>query len=59
MHMNLVDCFVVEIIGKPKLKYGKWFLRVKADSYGSVSETELMFKTEEEALNVVAGHHFP
>lgn len=57
--MNLVDCFVVEIIGKPKLKYGKWFLRVKADSYGSVSETELMFKTEEEALNVVAGHHFP
>lgn len=56
--MNLVDCYVTEILGEPVLKYGRWFLPVKADSYGRESETELMFDTEAEARSVKIGHHF-
>ncbi len=56
--MNLIDCYVTEIVGEPVYKFGKWFLAVKAESYGRESQSELMFDTEAQARAVKAGHHF-
>jgi hypothetical protein len=44
--MNLVDCVVTEVLGNPEFKYSKWFVNVKYNSWGSISETEVMFDTE-------------
>jgi hypothetical protein len=56
--MNLVDAYVVEILDQPHKLYGKWFLEVRYDSWGGLSDHSLMFNTKEEAENVVVGHHF-
>lgn len=56
--MNLLDCYVIEIIGEPYEKYGKWWRDVRYDSWGATSKTELMFGTEAEAASVAIGHHF-
>jgi len=56
--MNLIDFYVTEVLGVPVLKYGKWFLPVKAESHGRESESELMFDTEAQARDVKVGHHF-
>lgn len=56
--MNLVDCYVTEILGEPYEAYGKWWRKVKYESWGSPSESKLMFNTKEEAEQVAVGHHF-
>lgn len=56
--MNLVDCYVTEVIGEPYEAYGKWWRKVKYDSYGRISESELMFSTKQEAKQVQVGHQF-
>jgi len=56
--MNLVDCFVKEILSEPYQKYNKWWLDVKYDSWGRESKTELMLNTKEEAENIKVGHKF-
>lgn len=56
--MNLLDATVTEIIGEPELKYGKWFIKVKADCWGAVTESSLMFSSKEQALAVKPGYKF-
>lgn len=38
--------------------YNKWFLDVKADAYGNIYDTHIMFNTVEEALKVKNGYKF-
>ncbi|WP_201319074.1 hypothetical protein [Paenibacillus sp. EPM92] len=63
--MNLVDAYVTKVLGEPEYidKYANegvtwWQVPVECDSYGRLSETNLVFKTEEEAKEVRVGHHF-
>ena len=56
--MNLVDCYVTEVISKPYRKFGHWWLDVEYSCWGATSKTQMMFKTEEGAAAVVVGHRF-
>jgi len=56
--MNLCDCYVKEILSTPYEAYGKWWVKVIYESWGTYSESTLMFSTQEEALGVQLGHHF-
>lgn len=56
--MNLLDATVTEIVGKPYFMYGKWFLKVKAECWGSPTESTLMFATEEQAKAITPGYKF-
>lgn len=53
--MNLIDAQVIEILSKPRLLYGHFWVDVKVSAYGRESETEIMCKTLEEAENVEIG----
>ncbi|MFW5847438.1 MAG: hypothetical protein ACOCVF_00770 [bacterium] len=56
--MNLADFYVTEIKSVPFCEYDRWWLKVKAITYGVESEHVLMFNTEEQANNVEIGYHF-
>lgn len=56
--MNLVDCYVMEIIGEPYECYGLWCVDVKYASCGRVSTGTINGLTEEEARNVKKGYVF-
>lgn len=56
--MNLCDCYVTEVLGPPYRKFGKWWVDVSYESWGSPSKTQLMFSTEAGAADVTGGHHF-
>lgn len=56
--MNLVDCYVKELVGVPYEKHGKWWQIVIYTTWGADAKTELMFSTKEEALAVKPGHKF-
>lgn len=56
--MNLVDCYVVEVVSEPTYLYDKWWIDVIANSYGGNFKTKLMFETKEECLNINKWHHF-
>jgi hypothetical protein len=47
--MNLIDATVLEVLGEPYLRYGKWFVKCKISAYGCESETDAMFSTKEQA----------
>lgn len=56
--MNLVDCYVTEVMGKPVYLYSRWWIRVKYDSWGSNAVTDIMCSSEAEAAKVGVGFHF-
>lgn len=63
--MNLIDCYVTKVLGEPVWhdypelpNKGWWTVLVTFDSYGRESDTNLSFKTLEEAQNVAVGYHF-
>jgi hypothetical protein len=58
--MNLVNCYVTEIIGKPfKCKNTHcWGLEVKYDSYGNESTTKIFLDTKAEILKIKIGYEF-
>lgn len=56
--MNLVDCFVTKILSLPYEMYGKWWVKVEYDCYGSSQKTSLMFNTKEEAEKIETGYKF-
>lgn len=56
--MNLCEAVVKEIIGESYQKFGYWFRNVKYESYGCLDEMSIMFKTKEEADNVIVGYKF-
>lgn len=53
--MNLIDAKVIEILSKPYLLYGRFWVDVKVTSYGRESKTEIMCRTLEEAEAVSVG----
>jgi hypothetical protein len=53
--MNLIDMYVVEVLGEPYEAYGCWWVKVKADGYGRVSEGTVMCETLEEAESIKPG----
>ena len=50
--MNLINCFVTEIIVEPKEKYSKWCVEVEYVAEGVVGYTTLLFDTLEQAKEV-------
>jgi hypothetical protein len=48
--MNLTDCYVTEVLGYPYFKYERWWVSVKYESWGTVSNSEIMTNTKEEAI---------
>lgn len=56
--MNLIDLVVLQVLGEPQKKYGKWFVEVKCEAYGRVSFSEIMCDTYEQAKAVKRGHIF-
>ncbi|WP_166596880.1 hypothetical protein [Pseudomonas sp. SLFW] len=56
--MNLIDCHVTEILSKPYLKFGCWWVDVEYVSEGQPGKSNLMFKTEAAAKAVAVGHVF-
>ena len=56
--MNLVECYVTEIIGEPYFEYNFWWQKVKFDSYGVISETSIMHKEKSYFEKVNIGFKF-
>lgn len=57
--MNTINAYVTKIIDdKPKFKYGKFWLTVEFDSYGTIGQCDLMFSTREEAKKIKIGYEF-
>lgn len=56
--MNLLEHYVLEVIDKPIFKHNHWFVKVLCECYGRQSYTQVMFKTEEEALVVKKDYMF-
>ena len=56
--MNLLDAYVVEILGEPEYKYCKWFVKVKYNCYGIYSEGEVMLNSYAEAKAVQICYKF-
>lgn len=62
--MNLVDCVVTRVLGTPVHHdcdgdlFGYWTVKVEYDSWGTVSETNLVLRSEHEANGVREGHKF-
>lgn len=56
--MNLIDFYVTEIVSSPYAQYGKWWVDVKADSWGTISKQTIMFKTLDDAKRLEIGYKF-
>lgn len=56
--MNATDYVVTEVLVAPYYQYDKWWVTVKADSYGRVTENTLMFDDREQAQQVTIGTKF-
>lgn len=56
--MNLLDAVVTEVCGEPVFKYSKWFVPVKSNCWGQISNSEIMFNTFEEASKVDVGYTY-
>ena len=58
--MNLVDCYVEEIIGNPFFEKhsGCWGIKVKYNSYGIICEGQIFLDTKEEILKIKIGYKF-
>jgi len=56
--MNLLEAYVVEIIGEPYYKYDKIWQKIKYSCYGQMSESSLMFDDLEDLKAVKIGYKF-
>ena len=56
--MNLLDAVVIKVKSQPFEDYGYWWVKVDYDCWSVKSETQLMFKTKEEAELVEIGYKF-
>jgi hypothetical protein len=56
--MNETSHTVTEIKSKPYKSYTFWCVDVLADSWGSIQDTIIHCKTEDEANNVKIGYEF-
>lgn len=62
--MNLVTAHVIEVLVPPTLVKPEgwekewWYVKVKIDSYGRISEDEHYLKTKEQAERFVVGYKY-
>lgn len=61
--MNLLEHYVTDILSEPYYNdYGsgnfKWWVKVKSNCYGQETESDLMFDTLDEALEVKIGYMY-
>ena len=61
--MNLCDCYVTKVLGKPVHHdeidlFGYWTVEVEYDSWGAPARTRLVFRSEYEANSVMEGFKF-
>lgn len=56
--MNTIEHYVTAILGEPYTMYGKYFVKVLANSYGRISEDIMMFDTEKAAKGVFVGYRY-
>ena len=56
--MNLVDCYVKEVIGRPIYRYKLWWVAVKYEVENRVSSTSISFPTLEYAKRCQIGYRF-
>lgn len=56
--MNLVECYVTEIIGQPYFKNGFWWQKVKYNSYGVIGETAFFYKDKSHFETINVGFKF-
>lgn len=56
--MNLVDCYVTEIIGEPYFEHGFWWQKVKYDCYGRIAETSFFHKDKSHFKTITVGFKF-
>lgn len=56
--MNLIDLVVTEVLDKPFARHNKWWVKVRAEAYGVVSEHCIMTDSEEEAETIKKGFVF-
>ncbi len=55
--MNYLDGYVVDILSEPIEKYGKWFVKIKYNCWGTTGEMDEIFNTKEQALKLKSGSH--
>lgn len=56
--MNLVKCYVTEIIGEPYFEFGFWWQKVKYDSQGVNGETAFFDKKKSNFKTITVGFEF-
>jgi len=56
--MNLIDCYVTKVLGKPYYMHEHWWIDVEYDSYGITGETILMGDSKESLEGIEIGHEF-
>ena len=56
--MNLVECYVTEIVGEPYFKYDFWWQNVKYNSYGVIGEAEFFHKEKTHFETIKIGFKF-
>jgi hypothetical protein len=56
--MNLVDCYVTEVLSQPYERNGLWCVDVKYNSWGHISRGKVFCVSEEEARKVSVGYKF-
>lgn len=56
--MNLLECYVTEVLSNPYEKYSKWWVDVNYECWGLDGSTNLMFDSEQEAEKVKKGYKF-
>ena len=57
--MNTLDAYVKKVMSKkPRYQYEKYWVKVEYLCYGLTSTVDLMFETEEEAMQVKEGYKF-
>lgn len=56
--MNLVECYVTEIVGEPYYEFGFWWQKIKFNSYGVIEGTELFDKDKSYFETMAIGFKF-
>lgn len=56
--MDSFEQQVEKVLSKPYLKNNRWYVKISFHSFGAYFETELYFKTQEEANKVIIGYEF-
>ena len=57
--MNRLNAYVKKVMSnKPRYQYKKYWIKVEFLCYGLTSTVDLMFETEEEAMQVKEGYKF-